>query len=129
MSCFNLDPRNCPYDTDGDGDCPRCAPKPWLPVPYEEPEIEVAAEVVDGEPWLDEAMGVIDEMGHDLEAALNFIRQYQRALHMVCAPDPNGHSVQLLLQKYDMNHKDPRKRVADAPRKELPGGDDRSLPA
>lgn len=97
-------------------------------------DVEVAAETVDGEyfeAFKTEAERIVLEMGTDLEDALNFIRQYQRALRMVGAPDPNGHPAQLLLQKYDMNHKKPSKTKIEVPesQKELEPGNDRSLPA
>lgn len=94
-------------------------------------DVEVLPEIVDAE-WFDEykAEGerIIEEIGLDLEDALNYIRQYQRALNMVGAPDPNGHNAQLLLQKYNMNHKKPSEIKIEV-RKELGRGNDRSLRA
>lgn len=87
-------------------------------------EVDVVEEIVDAEfvdPVIDQAAGILEEVGQDLEAALNFIRQYQRAMHMLQAPDPNGHPVQLLLQKYNMNHKKPGS-IAQEKIKELKAG-------
>lgn len=87
-------------------------------------EIVETEEVVDAEfydPLIDQASGLLEEVGEDLETALNFIRQYQRAMHMLQAPDPNGHPVQLLLQKYNMNHKKPGS-IAQEKIKELKAG-------
>jgi hypothetical protein len=79
-------------------------------VPYAPPLPEEAEEVVDAEfydPTIEHASELLSELGYDLEAALNYIRQYQRALHMLGAPDPNGNGPQQLLQKYNMHHKKP----------------------
>lgn len=87
-------------------------------------EIEPIIEVVDAEfydPVVDKASELFEEVGEDLEAALNFIRQYQRAMHMLQIPDPNGHPVQFLLQKYNMNHKKPGS-IAQEKIKELKAG-------
>lgn len=96
--------------------------------PIIDAEVVESDEVISGEYW-DEALGVIDEMGHDLELALNCIRQYQRALNMLCASDPNGIYPQIILQKYNMHHKKSnenqmKKPQLGGPRKELPRGDD-----
>lgn len=94
-------------------------------VPYEElpEEVEIYAEVVDGETVEDASLNAAIMLAGDLQDALNFIRQYQRVMSMLYAPDPNGHDAQLLLQKYNMNHKRPKR----AKRKLNRGDDDRSL--
>jgi len=100
-------------------------------VPYAPPLRPIEAdEVVDAEFFdpISKASELLNEVGYDLEDALNFIRQYQRALHMVGAPDPNGHLAQLLLQKYNMHHKKPKGSIAESKIAELKAGNDRSLP-
>lgn len=97
-------------------------------------DVDVAAETVDGEyfeAFKTEAERIVAEFGMDLETALNCMRQYQRALNMFGVPDPNGTTAQLLLQKYNMNHKKPSKTKIEVPesQKELEPGNDRSLPA
>lgn len=97
-------------------------------------EVEFASNVIDSQiseaRIIEQAAEYLEEIGQDLESALNFIRQYQRALNMLCAPDPNGHGPQLLLQKYNMHHKEPGS-IAKSKIEQLKAGNDRprSLPA
>lgn len=97
-------------------------------------ELEVYEEEVDAEGYFEayqtEAQRIVQEMGLDLEEALNYIRQYLRVLDMVQAPDPNGVYVKLLLQKYDMHHKPSETQITVPDRKQLEDGDGpRDLPA
>ena len=92
-------------------------------------EVDDLGEVVDAEYFEEYKTAgeeIIGEIGQDLEHALNFIRQYQRALDMVGAPDPNGLVPQLLLQKYDMHHKKPSEIRIEVKPKELKAGNDGS---
>lgn len=96
----------------------------------QEVEIEIVEPQITEARVIEQASEFLEEIGQDLESALNFIRQYQRALNMLCAPDPNGVGPQLLLQKYNMNHKRPGS-IAKDKIEELNAGNDRarSLPA
>lgn len=96
---------------------------------WEEQTLEVAdAQYAEAQP-IDQAVEFLEEIGQDLEDALNFIRQYQRVCDMLAAPDPNGIPVKLLLQKYKMNHTKPAGSIAADKVKQLKAGNDRSLPA
>lgn len=83
---------------------------------------DLIPEEVNAEPYdeySERAKRIVSETCEDLESALNYVRQYQRALDMLCAPDPNGDGPQLLLQKYNMNHKKPEESIAKKKMKEL----------
>jgi hypothetical protein len=96
-------------------------------VVWQAQEVEVVEEQITEARPIDQAIEFIEEIGLDLEEALNYIRQYQRALHMFAIPDPNGHGPQLLLQKYNMHHKPGS--IAKSKVEQLKAGNVRSLPA